>query len=112
MDTLTRLATSLCPSMGERIQTTRLDSGLTVVTETMPDVLSVTTGIWVGVGSRDEVSGRAGASHFLEHLLFKGTATRRAHDIAEQIDAVGGDMITRRRSTPPSIPGRSPKTST
>ena len=92
MDTLTRLATSLCPSMGERIQTTRLDSGLTVVTETMPDVLSVTTGIWVGVGSRDEVSGRAGASHFLEHLLFKGTATRRAHDIAEQIDAVGGEM--------------------
>lgn len=92
MDLLPAMTTSLISSMGERIQTTRLDSGLTVVTETMPDVLSVTTGIWVGVGSRDESAGHAGASHFLEHLLFKGTADRRAHEIAEEIDAVGGEM--------------------
>ena len=85
-------AASLVPLMGEYIETSRLASGVTVVTETMPDVRSVTTGVWVGVGSRDEVPREAGASHFLEHLLFKGTDDRRAHEIAEMIDAVGGEM--------------------
>jgi predicted Zn-dependent peptidase len=57
----------------------------------MPDVRSVAVGFWVGSGSRDESDERAGASHFLEHLLFKGTPTRSAADIAEQLDEVGGD---------------------
>lgn len=58
----------------------------------MPGVRSVALGFWVGVGSRDEPAHVAGASHFLEHLLFKGTPTRSARDIAELIDAVGGEM--------------------
>ena len=74
------------------IETTRLDSGITVVTERIPWVRSVSAGFWVGTGSRDEGPGLFGASHFLEHLLFKGTATRSARQIAEDVDAVGGDM--------------------
>jgi predicted Zn-dependent peptidase len=58
----------------------------------MPDVRSVTAGFWVGTGSRDEAPEAAGASHFLEHLLFKGTPSRSARSIAEAVDAVGGDM--------------------
>ncbi|MDP9388698.1 MAG: insulinase family protein [Actinomycetota bacterium] len=74
------------------IRTTRLDCGITVVTEPVPGVRSVSAGFWVGTGSRDEAPGLAGASHFLEHLLFKGTPTRTARQIAEDVDAVGGDM--------------------
>ncbi len=74
------------------IQSTRLDSGLQVVTEAMPDSHSATLGFWVDAGSRDETMAEWGASHFLEHLLFKGTDTRSAKDIAESIEAVGGDM--------------------
>jgi predicted Zn-dependent peptidase len=58
----------------------------------MPGVRSVTLGIWVSAGSRDEAPHLAGASHFLEHLLFKGTRKRTARDIAEAFDAVGGDL--------------------
>jgi predicted Zn-dependent peptidase len=58
----------------------------------MPGALSVTTGVWVAVGARDEPAPLAGASHFLEHLLFKGTEARTARDIAEAVDAVGGEM--------------------
>jgi predicted Zn-dependent peptidase len=74
------------------IRTSQLACGLRLVTEAMPDVRSVTTGFWVGTGSRDERPGQVGASHFLEHLLFKGTPTRTARAIAEAVDAVGGDM--------------------
>ena len=74
------------------IRGTRLDSGLRVVTERMPGVRSVAVGFWVGTGSRDEPEAIAGASHFLEHLLFKGTDTRMRREIAEAVDAVGGDM--------------------
>jgi predicted Zn-dependent peptidase len=74
------------------IQVTALDNGLRIVTERMPDVRSVTFGIEVGTGSRDEPAAAAGASHFLEHLLFKGTATRTGREISELIDAAGGDM--------------------
>lgn len=63
-----------------------------VVTEAMPDSHTVTVGFWVDAGSRDEEPPQAGASHFLEHLLFKGTETRSAKDIAEAVEAVGGDM--------------------
>ncbi len=71
---------------------TTLDNGIRVVTDAMPSARSVTTGVWVGVGGRDEAPGVAGASHFLEHLFFKGTETRSARSIAESIDAVGGDL--------------------
>jgi len=74
------------------IRVTALDNGLRIVTERMPDVRSVTFGIEVGTGSRDEPAASAGASHFLEHLLFKGTATRTGREISELIDAAGGDM--------------------
>jgi predicted Zn-dependent peptidase len=74
------------------IRTSRLSSGIRLVTESMPEVASVCVGFWVGTGSRDEEPGQAGISHFLEHLLFKGTEARSARDIAEAIDAVGGDM--------------------
>jgi predicted Zn-dependent peptidase len=74
------------------VETSRLASGLTIVTERVPDLHSASVGFWVGTGSRDEEPAVAGASHFLEHLLFKGTAHRSARDIAEAIDAVGGEM--------------------
>jgi predicted Zn-dependent peptidase len=74
------------------IAVTELDDGLTVVTETMGDVRSISVGFWVGTGSVDEVPEQSGASHFLEHLLFKGTPRRSARQIAEAVDEVGGDM--------------------
>src|SRR5438067_1957668 len=74
------------------IRTTTLENGLQVVTETMPDVRSVALSFWVGTGSRDETPTEWGMSHFLEHLLFKGSETRSALDIAQAIDAIGGDM--------------------
>ena len=73
------------------IRTETLPSGLRLVTESMAEVRSVAVGFWVGSGSRDEPSEIAGASHFLEHLLFKGTPTRSAAAIAEALDEVGGD---------------------
>jgi predicted Zn-dependent peptidase len=78
--------------VGGRVERTELPGGLRVLTETMPGVLSATLGIWVGVGSRDETPEVAGSSHFLEHLLFKGTSTRSALEIATAMDAVGGEM--------------------
>jgi predicted Zn-dependent peptidase len=69
-----------------------LPGGLRVVTEAMPGVRSATVGVWVGVGSRDESPTLSGASHFLEHLLFKGTETRSALDISVQLDEVGGEF--------------------
>ncbi len=74
------------------IRTDHLDSGLTVVTETMAEARSVCIGFWVGTGSRDEAPESAGSSHFLEHLLFKGTDDRSASAIAEAVDEVGGDF--------------------
>ena len=76
----------------EEIRETRLANGIRIVTERMPEARSVSLGVWVGVGGRDEPDALAGASHFLEHLLFKGTSTRSARQIAEAIDAVGGEM--------------------
>ena len=74
------------------IRNERLPSGLTLVSEAMAEARSVCIGFWVGTGSRDESPGLAGASHFLEHLLFKGTDERSASDIAEAVDEVGGDF--------------------
>ena len=70
----------------------RLWGGLRVVTQAVPGALSVAAGAWVGVGNRDEPAPIAGVSHFLEHLLFKGSSTRSARDIAEGVDAAGGDL--------------------
>jgi predicted Zn-dependent peptidase len=77
---------------GGLISRTVLPGGLRIVTEAMPGVRSVSVGIWVPAGSRDESPALAGTSHFLEHLLFKGTATRSALDIASAMDAVGGEF--------------------
>ncbi|WP_374222864.1 M16 family metallopeptidase [Williamsia sp. CHRR-6] len=69
-----------------------LPGGLRVVTEHVPGVRSASVGLWVGVGSRDEKPSVAGAAHFLEHLLFKSTPTRTAASIAQEMDAVGGEL--------------------
>ncbi|WP_030266339.1 M16 family metallopeptidase [Streptomyces violens] len=74
------------------VRRTVLPGGLRVVTETLPSVRSVTFGIWANVGSRDETPALNGATHYLEHLLFKGTERRSALDISAAIDAVGGEM--------------------
>ncbi len=71
---------------------TVLPGGLRVITESLPAVRSAAIGIWVGVGSRDEDTAHAGATHYLEHLLFKGTSRRTALDISAAMDAVGGEL--------------------
>jgi predicted Zn-dependent peptidase len=76
---------------GATVQRTVLPGGLRIVTESVPGVRSVSFGIWVGVGSRDETPSLAGATHYLEHLLFKGTKRRSALEIAATMDAVGGE---------------------
>jgi len=75
-----------------RVSRTILPGGLRVVTEHLPAVHSVALGIWVGVGSRDEDREHAGATHYLEHLLFKGTRRRTALELSAEMDAVGGEM--------------------
>ena len=82
---------SISPGSPE-IRLTRLDSGIRVVTEAMPALRSASVGFWVGTGSRDEPPELSGASHFLEHMLFKGTERRSAIEIAEAVESVGGDM--------------------
>jgi len=74
------------------VSRTTLESGLRVVTEALPGLRSVTLGAWVGSGARDETDPESGASHFLEHLLFKGTEDRSAREIAEAVESVGGEM--------------------
>jgi len=77
---------------GGIVQQTILPSGLKIITETVPTVRSAAVGYWVATGSRDEEKPEAGAAHFLEHLLFKGTPTRTAMEISSSLEAVGGDM--------------------
>ena len=69
-----------------------LDTGLRLITETMPHVRSVTIGVWLMRGSRHETDERSGIAHFVEHMLFKGTDTRTAEDIAQAIDSIGGQL--------------------
>ena len=71
-------------------QKTVLDNGIRVVTEKIPHLHSVSVGIWVDVGSRDEKEQESGLTHLIEHMLFKGTERRSALDIAKELDAVGG----------------------
>lgn len=76
----------------ERIELTTLSNGVRVVTETVTHVQSVSLGIWVGVGSRDETAPVRGITHFIEHMLFKGTASRDARQIADEIESRGGNL--------------------
>jgi len=76
----------------EAIRMTRLPSGLTVVTERMDRVETVSFGAYIGTGSRNETAEENGVSHFLEHMAFKGTETRSAAAIAEEVEAVGGHI--------------------
>jgi len=78
-----------------------LDNGVRLVTERMPTLKSVTVGMWVNAGSRDERPAQAGYSHFIEHMFFKGTTIRSATDISREIDALGGEMnaFTTRETT-------------
>src|SRR5258705_209361 len=76
--------------LGGTVRRTVLPNGLRVLTEAIPAMRSVSFGIWVAIGSRDEAPGLSGVWHFLEHLLFKGTARRTALDTSPQIKAVGG----------------------
>src|SRR5262245_55847945 len=69
-----------------------LDSGLRLITEVMPHVRSVSIGVWLTRGSRHETQPESGIAHFVEHMLFKGTATRSAEDIAQEIDSIGGQL--------------------
>ena len=74
------------------VEVTRLPSGLTIVTDAMPHLETASLGVWVGSGSRDERPDEHGISHLLEHMAFKGTSRRTARQIAEEIEAVGGDL--------------------
>ncbi len=74
------------------VETTRLPSGLVVVTDEMPDLETASLGVWVNCGSRNERPDEHGVSHFLEHMAFKGTEQRSARQIAESIETVGGDL--------------------
>ena len=71
---------------------TTLANGVRVITETMPHVRSVSVGVWVNSGSRQETGDQNGISHFIEHMLFKGTITRSAEDIARSVDSIGGNL--------------------
>lgn len=77
---------------GGVVRRTLLPGGLRIITEQVPGVRSVSFGVWVGAGSRDETTAQMGAAHYLEHLLFKGTSRRSALDISASIEAVGGDL--------------------
>ena len=68
------------------------DNGLTLITESMPHVRSVTIGVWLKRGSRHETSEQSGVSHFIEHMVFKGTKNRSAETIASEVDSIGGYM--------------------
>src|SRR5271157_1980304 len=88
-----RCATMTSPTNALRdIEMSTLGNGVRVITEIMPHVRSVSVGIWIGSGSRRESTGQNGISHFIEHMLFKGTTSRSAEDIARSVDALGGNL--------------------
>ena len=74
------------------IRKTTLDNGVRILTEVVPGMYSASIGIWVDVGSKDENDANNGVSHALEHMLFKGTKTRTARDIAQEIEDAGGSL--------------------
>jgi predicted Zn-dependent peptidase len=82
---------TLHDALGGTVRRTVLPNGVRILTEPIPVMRSAAIGVWVGVGARDETPAQSGVSHFLEHLLFKGTEQRTAMDISSQIEAVGGE---------------------
>jgi predicted Zn-dependent peptidase len=84
------MRTTRDPKEIDFVQKTKLDSGLTIVTEHVESVQSVSVGIWAKTGSRNETSKQSGVTHFLEHMLFKGTESRSSLDIAMSMESVGG----------------------
>ena len=84
------LATSASPS--RNIRRTTLPNGLLVLTESMDHMRSVSIGVWIATGSRDEQPEENGLSHFVEHMVFKGTTNRSAKQIARETDAIGGNL--------------------
>src|SRR5579864_3679826 len=74
------------------VQRTVLPNGLRVITERMPRVRSVSVGVWIGTGSREEAAHQSGISHFIEHMVFKGTKNRSAEQIARSVDSIGGGL--------------------
>ncbi|MFT4605374.1 MAG: putative Zn-dependent peptidase [Rhodothermales bacterium] len=81
---------SLTPTAFPEFEKSTLDNGVRVVTERIPSVRSVSVGVWIDTGSRDEEASESGISHFIEHMVFKGTNKRRMHQIAQRMEAVGG----------------------
>ncbi len=81
-----------CKEVNRVLRKETLPNGVRIVTEEIPHVRSVSIGLWVGAGSRDEGQDNLGISHFIEHMLFKGTAKRSSKDIAEALEAVGGQL--------------------
>jgi predicted Zn-dependent peptidase len=84
------LATTLAPVRD--IEVTLLRNGVRVITEAMPHVRSVSVGVWVNSGSRQEAPDQNGLTHFIEHMLFKGTENRSAEEIARSVDSIGGNL--------------------
>ena len=84
------------------VECTRLKSGLTVVTQTMPHLESAALGVWIKSGSRNETEDEHGIAHLLEHMAFKGTARRSAREIAEEIEDVGGEVNAATSAKTPS----------
>src|SRR5947209_7343266 len=80
-----------CPTVRE-IERATLPNGIRIVTEAMPYVRSVSLGVWIGSGSRIEHGAENGISHFIEHMVFKGTEHRSAEDIARSVDSIGGGL--------------------
>jgi predicted Zn-dependent peptidase len=85
-------STQVLPILARDIETTTLKNGIRVISETMTHVRSVSVGFWIGTGSRREVPEQNGLSHFIEHMLFKGTTSRSAEDIARSVDSIGGNL--------------------
>ena len=84
--------TSTTKETSRNIRKTVLPNGLLVLTESMPHVRSVSMGAWIGSGSRDETAEINGVSHFVEHMVFKGTTSRSAQQIAREVDTIGGNL--------------------
>jgi predicted Zn-dependent peptidase len=82
----------ITPRVSRNICKSVLDNGLIILTESIPHVRSVSMGAWIGSGSRDEAAQINGISHFVEHMVFKGTTTRTARQIAREVDTIGGNL--------------------
>jgi predicted Zn-dependent peptidase len=83
---------SISSLTGRDVSATTLSNGIRLITETIPHVRSVAVGVWMGTGSRQETGEENGISHFIEHMVFKGTTTRSAEDIARSVDSIGGNL--------------------